>query len=112
MTSRLWDLLRLTGLNEFRATPTARTGKRRQATQQPEDHGTSQIKQECWVSFRESLEMPPSHSCHLYQQLDNVCGVLPGTLSKLGWFILDEKNKRLKSFMEAVPQNYQFSNIC
>lgn len=54
--------------------------------------------------------MPPNHYCRSYQQLDNVYDT--GNLSKLSWFILDEQNKRLKNFMKAVPQNYQFSNVC
>lgn len=95
----------LTGLNKFHVAPIARSGKRRQVTQQPEDHSASQIKQACSVSFREYSEMPPYHYCHSYQQLDNVYGILPGNLSKLSWFILPQQNKRLKSFMKAVPQN-------
>lgn len=39
----------LMGLNEFHAALTARTGKRRQVTEQPEDHSASQIKQVCCV---------------------------------------------------------------
>lgn len=64
------------------------------------------------MSLRESLETPPQHYCHSYQQLDNVPCIVPGNLSKLSWFILSEQKKRLKSFMKAVPQNYQVSNVC
>lgn len=102
----------VTGLNEFHAAPIARTGKRRQVTQQPEDNSASQIKQARWVSFRESSEIPPYHHCHSYQQLDNVYGILPVNLSKLSWFILYEQKKRLKSFMKAVSQSDQVSNGC